>query len=128
MFTVQYCGEECREFEAQECDIVEDLINDITEWRGAPPSELRVLKKGLLLPPELALAEVGGDATLQVVKRHHGGATNSTGKKKRGRKKSSQRAALYRQAQMKTKLTYKERKLILDSRSQPQEEMTFCEF
>ena len=35
---------------------------------------------------------------------------------------------LYRQAQMKSKLTYKERKSILDSRSQPQEEMTLREF
>ena len=40
VFTVQYGGGNCREFEAQEYDTVGDLTNDIAEWRGVPPSEL----------------------------------------------------------------------------------------
>ena len=40
VFTVQYGGGNCREFEVQEHDTVGDLMNDIAKWRGAPPSEL----------------------------------------------------------------------------------------
>ena len=84
--------------------------------------------EGILLLPELELADVGGGATLQVVKRQHGGAKAPTGKKKRGRKKSAQAATFDRQVEARSKLSYKEKKSMLDSCSRPQEEMSLREF
>merc|ERR1712115_80928 len=98
-------------------DTVAQLTSDVAVWCNERPDNLRLMWKGTTLPGELALSDVEPGTTLQVVTRQRGGAKKPKGNKSRGKKKVKM-----------SRLSYQEKKKLLDSRDPRNAEMTFQEF
>ena len=116
-FRVQDGSRGYRTFETQAGDTVAQLTSEVAVWCKERPDNLRLLWKGTTLPGELALSNIESGTTLQVVTRQQGGAKKPKGNKSRGKKKVKM-----------SRLSYQEKKKLLDSQDPCNAEMSFQEF
>ena len=128
--TVRRGRKKTRKFTINSSCRIADLQMKIHSWCEVAPGDQRLFYNGIPLHPALSLDSLWDGITITMAKGMLGGAgfLSWGEKKKRGRKKSAQRAARKRNAKAAADRFYEETKRMMESRSQPDDEMGYMEW